>query len=297
MAELTPLFMDISSVYSGDELGLPYRDLASEGIVDAGSLAVTEKAGGANLSVDVAAGAAWVLGDTNPNAQPCYRVRNDAVVNLGISPDPSNPRKVLIVAQITDETFAGTGRNWQLIAIHGTPAASPAEPALPASALPLAMIDVPAADTSITNSQITDRRVRAVAGGTLGAGRTYVPVWGSTGGAPGLGNGTITGRYAQAGKLVFVQISLAMGSTTTYGAAAWTFTLPVACQASVFPSVGYRAIDVSTGQQYPGAGYIEPTNGVVPQSPSLPINFLGPTIPFTWAAGDSVEIVGTYEAA
>src|SRR6266498_2637149 len=104
MAEITPpLFQDVSNVYSGDELGLPYRDLVSEGVVQATALAVSQRAAGANLSVDVAAGACWVLGDTNTDRQPCYRCINDAVVNLGISPDPSNPRKVLVVAQVTDE--------------------------------------------------------------------------------------------------------------------------------------------------------------------------------------------------
>lgn len=171
MTELTPLFMDINSVYSGDELGLPYRDLLGEGTVAATDLAVTQRAAGANLSVDVAAGACWIAGDTNVTRQPTYRCLNDATVNKGITPDPSNPRKVLIVAQITDEGFAGTGRLWQIVAIHGTPAASPAEPALPASALPLALVDVATNATSITNANITDRRARAsVGGGNIPAG-------------------------------------------------------------------------------------------------------------------------------
>lgn len=169
MTELTPLFMDLSSVYSGDELGLPYRDLIGEGIVGVNDLKVSQRGAGANLSVDVAAGACWVLGDTNVAAQPCYRCRNDAIVNLGITPDPTNPRKVLVVAQITDETFSGTGRQWRLVAIHGTPAASPAEPALPVSALPLGLIDVTTGDIDITNAQVTDRRARAAVGGQVPA--------------------------------------------------------------------------------------------------------------------------------
>lgn len=171
MAELTPLYMDISNVYSGDDLGLPWRDIIGEGVVGAGDLAVTQNGSGADLSVDVAAGACWVLGDTNPAAQPCYRCRNDATVNLGISPDASNPRKVVIAAQITDETFADTGRNWALVAIHGTPAASPLEPALPDSALKLAVITVPAAASSIVNANITDSRRRA----SIGSGGALAP--------------------------------------------------------------------------------------------------------------------------
>lgn len=188
MAELTPLYMDINSVYSGDELGLPWRDIVGEGVIGSALgtvLKVTEKAGGANLSVDIAAGAAWIKGDTNVDAQPIYRVRNDAVVNKGISPDPSNPRKVIIVAQITDETFAGTGRKWELLAIHGTPAGSPTEPALPASALKLAVIDVAAAATSIVNANITDSRVLAAIGGGNIASAGSGPTWTKASTPPG----------------------------------------------------------------------------------------------------------------
>lgn len=174
MAERTPLFMDINEEYSGDELALPYRDLISEGVVGAGALAVSET-GTPGLSVDVAAGAAWVLGDTDTDFQPCYRVFNDAVVNKGISPDASLPRKVLVVAQISDETFTGSGREWNIVAIHGTPDASPALPATPDSALPLASIDVDAGATSIVDADITDMREQAAIGGNIAAGsNSYV---------------------------------------------------------------------------------------------------------------------------
>lgn len=175
MAEVTPpLFMDVDNAYSGDELGVPFRFLAAEGVVGLTALEVTERAAGANLSVDVAAGWVGVAGDTNTNRQPLYWCFNDAVVNLGISPDPSDPRKVLVVAQVTDEGFSGTGREWELLAIHGTPAASPTVPSLPDSALPLAIIDVPAADTAIADAQITDVRKPAQTCGGAAAGTLQV---------------------------------------------------------------------------------------------------------------------------
>ena len=173
MAERAPFFMDISNAYSGDELALPYRDIVAEGIVTAAALAVTATAP-ASLSIDIAAGPAWVLGDTNPDLQPCYRIFNDGVINKGISPDPSNPRKVLVVAQITDEAFAGVGRKWETVAIHGAPAAVPLEPALPASATPLALVDVPANAPSIVAANITDRRrLAGIAGQLRLTGRFY----------------------------------------------------------------------------------------------------------------------------
>jgi hypothetical protein len=163
MTMLSPLFMDINEVYSGDELGLPYRDLIGEGVVASagGDLLVTA---GAGNSVNIAAGSCWVVGDTNLTRQPTYRCLNDATANLGISPDPSNPRKVLVVVQVTDEAFTGTGRNAVLTAIHGTPAASPSLPALPASAMPLSEITVPAAAASSAAYTFLDARPQAKVG-------------------------------------------------------------------------------------------------------------------------------------
>jgi len=177
VAEVTPpLFQDVNNIYSGDEFGLPYRDIMGEGVVEAGDLAVTQRGAGANLSVDVAAGACWIKGDADLNAQPTYRCRNNSVVNLAITPDGANPRIVRVVAEVLDTTFDGSGsRLWRLRAIHGTPAGSPVAPALPSTAISLATIAVTAGDADIVNGQITDLRTRAVVGGGLAATPASVP--------------------------------------------------------------------------------------------------------------------------
>lgn len=169
-----PLYMDVSNAYSGDELGLPWRDVISEGVVGATDLAVTGHA--AANSIDVAKGTCWVTGDTNPDLQPTYRCFNDAVVNLGINPDPAQPRRVRVIAQVTDQGFAGTGRVWALSALHGTPAASPVLPAEPATAISLADVLVPLAAASSAAYTITDIRPRATIGGTLGLRASHVAV-------------------------------------------------------------------------------------------------------------------------
>jgi hypothetical protein len=163
MAEQTPLYETISNAYNGPSLGLPNRDIFSQGIVSAGDLVVTGHA--AANSIDIAAGSCWIVGDTDTLRQPTYRCFNDAVVNLGISPDPTNPRQVRVIGQINDADFAGGTRNWQLQAIHGTPAGSPVVPAEPASAITLATILVPAAAASSAAYTITDARVRSTIGG------------------------------------------------------------------------------------------------------------------------------------
>lgn len=159
-----PLFLNIDETYGAAALGLPYRDLVGEGVVGAGALAVTERGAGPNMSVDVAAGVAWVRGD-DADLQPVYRCVNDGTVNLAIAAaDNTNERIDLVVAEVRDATFSGVSNDWRLRVITGTPAGSPTPPALPSNAIALAEISVPASDTTIANGQITDLRGQATAG-------------------------------------------------------------------------------------------------------------------------------------
>jgi hypothetical protein len=113
------------------------------------------------MSVNVAAGKAFIDGTENAN-QGAYLAVNDATVNLAISASsPTNPRKDLIVAKVQDAEWSGATNSWSLAVVTGTPAASPAEPAVPANAVVLALVDIAANATSITNANITDRRRRA----------------------------------------------------------------------------------------------------------------------------------------
>jgi len=56
---------------------------------------------------------------------------------------------------------------------------------------------------------------------------TYVPVWTTTGTAPVLGNGTLTGNYSQDGKMIICRGCLTLGSTSTVGTGTWIITTPV----------------------------------------------------------------------
>lgn len=126
----------------------------------AGDLLVTQKAT-PNMSVDVAAGHVWIDG-TEAATQGAYHGYNDATKNLVVAAsDPTNPRKDLVVAKVQDAAYSGATNAWSLAVVTGTPAASPAEPTVPANAVVLAMVNVAALATTITNANITDRRRRA----------------------------------------------------------------------------------------------------------------------------------------
>lgn len=153
-----PLFQTVDAVYDGSDLGRPYRDLVGEGVVGSGDMAVAQRGAGANMSVDIAAGVAWVKGDDSA-LQPTYRCYNDSTVNIAVTAaDASNPRIDIVIAEVRDAAFAGVSTDWRPRVVAGTPAGSPAVPATPNNAIKLADVSVPALDTTIGTAQITDRR-------------------------------------------------------------------------------------------------------------------------------------------
>jgi hypothetical protein len=130
-----------------------------EGVLGVGDLAVTQN-GTPNMSVNVAAGAAFVKND-RATFGGTYHVLNDATVNKTISAaDATNPRRDLVVVRIRDAAYTGAVNSWDLFVITGTPAASPSDPAIPTdgSYITLARVAVAAGATSITNANITDLR-------------------------------------------------------------------------------------------------------------------------------------------
>ena len=134
----------------------------TEGVVDPGSgaLLATQRAVGANDTVDVAVGAAVISGDDEPN-QGKYYVRNTLVQNVAFLPAPGSDARIdLLVLQINDPTAGGSaGNNAVFRVIQGTVDVAPVAPAVPLTAIPLAEVLRTAADTTITDSMITDRRV------------------------------------------------------------------------------------------------------------------------------------------
>lgn len=140
--------------------------LFSEGVADVagGDLLVTSNAFGVDNSVDVAAGSGIVTGDDESN-QGNYLCRVEAVLNVPFSASPvANSRIDLLVLQVND-SVAGSIRTpadvAELFVVVGVAAASPAVPAIPATAIPLAQVLRTVGDTFINNAMITDARLQS----------------------------------------------------------------------------------------------------------------------------------------
>jgi hypothetical protein len=84
-------------------------------------MAVAQRAAGANMSVDIAAGEATVQGDLVTN-QGLYYVYNDATVNLTgfAAANATNPRIDRITLKVDDAFHGGAGNTASFPIITGT---------------------------------------------------------------------------------------------------------------------------------------------------------------------------------
>lgn len=131
----------------------------------------------------------------------------------------------------------------------------------------------------------------------LEAWTAYTPVWGSSGTAPAVGNGTITGRYIKVGKLVFWKVSLVLGSTSTVGTGNYTWTLPpfAASGSTVDNSTGIY-LDNSAGTRY-GVHPFRITGSTVNAVVASTNALFSATAPAVPATSDRYDLQGFYEAA
>lgn len=158
---------DGSTAYTAEDFRYNLETSCSlgEGVSGLPDYRVTQKASGANMSVDVAAGIGWVRGDTSTR-QGLYHVVNDATVNVAITTaDSTDPRIDQVILRIYDDSYDGSG-NFEatLEVLAGTPTTGAdldnrdGAASLPDSAMMLADVLVPASATSITDSDINSRR-------------------------------------------------------------------------------------------------------------------------------------------
>lgn len=130
---------------------------------------VTQRNAGANMSVDInmpAGGFAWVAGTTiTGQGLYCVPVHTTNINEIIAGADPTNPRVDQVILEIQDNAIDASGGNLaRTRVVIGTPQAGATlasrggAPALPNNCLLLADVLVPAAATTVPNSNIRDRR-------------------------------------------------------------------------------------------------------------------------------------------
>ncbi|MCX4974209.1 hypothetical protein [Streptomyces sp. NBC_00620] len=151
---------------------------------------------------------------------------------------------------------------------------------------------VPAA---IMNTEIRDQFNSMFAAWT-----SYTPVWTAATTNPVIGNGVILGRYMKIGRTVLGHINVTMGSTTTYGAGDYSFTLPAAGAASGASLIG--AAQLLAGSRW--AGHVVLGSGGSTLSPFFSttstdtrLAWMGPTVPVTLAATHQLRMTFIQETA
>lgn len=298
MAVLLPpvALQNVDTLNADDFRGLIEALVPTEGVLASGDLAVTAN-GTPNMSVNAAAGAAIIKGDDTPATQGSYFVRNDATVNLAIAAaDATNPRKDLIILQVRDSFYSGSDDDARLAVVTGTPAASPAEPALPNNSLKLAVITVAAAATSITSGAITDSRSSAIPlGADTDTWTSYTPTLTQSGSVAK----TVTyAEYTRRGSLVTVHVLLAVtGSGTASNQI--EVGLPLPALHSSFIGGTFRVYNASGPNTFIGAAAIWTSTSVVcfTHDNSNRLGQSGSSFSSALDNGDFVSLVFTYRTS
>lgn len=124
----------------------------------------------------------------------------------------------------------------------------------------------------------------------MGSYGTYTPTWTGNSSNPAIGNGTLTGRYYITGRIVYVDIALLIGSTTTMGTGYWTFSLPLTA-VDTTSQVGGSAQILDNGTRF---WHLIPN---LTTTGSILLNMIdnssvqaGGTVPMTWATNDRASI-------
>ncbi|MFF1297916.1 MULTISPECIES: hypothetical protein [unclassified Streptomyces] len=152
----------------------------------------------------------------------------------------------------------------------------------------------------VVSAALMNQEIRDQFNSFFGAWTTYTPTWTSTGTAPVLNNGTLTGRYMKIGRNVLIEINLIAGSSTTFGTGNYSFSLPFQAATTGLATVGSAQL-LGTDRW---SGTIIISSGATTVSPFVPISatntrsdFVTNTRPETLASGAQIRLGFVYETA
>jgi len=155
--------------------------------------------------------------------------------------------------------------------------------------------------TQYTAGIVQGQKWTAAIANQIGAAwESYTPTWTASTTNPAIGNGQLIGKYTQIQKLVVAEVTVIMGSTTTYGTGTYRFGLPITADTPLwnFAHTGTgRLYDASTGVVYVAAiGFFAGATTYV-SGWTHGASTITPTTPFTFANTDEITVQVCYEAA
>lgn len=254
-----------------------------EGVFGLGDLKVTQRGAGANMSADVAIGAAWIQVDTG-SRNGLSHAFSDAVANVPVSAAHATlPRIDQVVLQYNDSSIpAGVGGDVPTLRVlPGTPTSGATlanrtgAAALPNDCVRLADVLVPAAAASIVTANIRDRRTQALGVRASRVGATNDPSTAGTtpvklaemeinaefSGAPVLIMFSGTAQHDTANQGVMTQCGFDSVSTGIVGDSARVITVSAAAQLQELamilegsPAAGFHNLAVYFNNAYGATG-------------------------------------------
>lgn len=135
----------------------------------------------------------------------------------------------------------------------------------------------------------------------MGEWQSYTPSWISSGTQPNLGTGgAATGRYALIGNTMHVRARVTLGTGFSFGTGTHGVTFPNLGLSPLTPPRQMLTARYVGTDTYVQVAYVVAISGI-PTMPFItgtgPIALVSSSSPFTFAAGDTLEIGGTVELA
>lgn len=168
IVDATPGF--VTGTFDAQDVRLSAHGNCLPGLYARGDFTATQRAAGANMSVDISAGRAFVEPGGPASQQGVYLARRESAYNTSsdggytwTAADATNPRIDLLCIEVADADEGGSFTGFKFRIVDGTPNASATHqlaktywPAIPNYVVPIAAIKVPAVDTTISTADITN---------------------------------------------------------------------------------------------------------------------------------------------
>lgn len=198
----------------------------------------------------------------------------------------------LLYAESTGLVRVATGTVRDLMTLYPTDIPVP-----PPGTIPIAAIRTYSGQTGVTEARTWNDIADVRWGNGIGAPswQDYVVAWTCTsGGAPSIADGSITGRYIrEPSKKVTAVIVFTAGTGTDYGGGPWRFSLPVVPKTILRETGLSQAIYASGSFSYTGNCMIQ-TNNLLNATGDGTLGYRS-TIPFAWCASSRLHLEIVYE--